>query len=120
MNKVKLYNGATLVEKPWGSYTDIYRTPTTVFKQIQLKPGGAISYQFHEKREEFWYISSGVGVMKINEEEFYAKAGDSFYMNKMDRHTIENTGDLILTIMEMQCGECREDDIVRLEDKYGR
>ncbi len=120
MKTTRTHNGYVIVEKPWGSYTDIYRTPTAVFKKIQLKPGGAISYQFHKKREEFWYIDSGIGVMKINEEEFYAKAGDTFYMNKMDRHMIENTGDLMLTIMEMQCGDCREDDIVRLEDKYDR
>ena len=120
MRKDRMDNGYVVIEKPWGAYTDIYRTPTTVFKQINLKPGGAISYQFHKEREEFWYISSGQGIMKINEEEVYAKAGDTFYMNKMDRHMIENTGDLMLTIMEMQCGQCREDDIVRLEDKYGR
>lgn len=120
MNKARIDNGYVVVEKPWGTYTDIYRTPTTVFKEITLKPGGAISYQFHEKREEFWYITSGQGIMKINEQEVNANVGDTFYMNKMDRHMIENTGDLMLRIMEMQCGECREDDIVRLEDKYGR
>ena len=109
------------VEKPWGKYTDVYRTDEVVFKEIQLKPGGAISYQYHKEREEFWYISSGHGVMKINEEEILAKAGDTFYMNKMDRHMIENTsGDIMLTIMEMQCGNCSEEDIVRLEDRYNR
>ena len=120
MNKTQLHNGHVLVEKPWGQYTDIYRSASTVFKRLDIKPGEEISYQYHNYRDECWYITAGLGHLKVDGEELLACAGDTFYIEKGVSHQISNTGNLMLTIFEMQCGDCREDDIVRLSDKYDR
>lgn len=120
MSKTRLHNGDVRVRKPWGQYTDIYRSPTVVFKRIDINPGEEISYQYHDCRDEHWYISSGLGRFKLNDEVLVACAGDTFHIKRGVSHQISNTGNLMLTIFEMQCGDCREDDIVRLSDKYER
>jgi len=120
VDRTILHNGNVLVSKPWGQYIDIYRSASTVFKRLDIKPGEEISYQYHNDRDECWYISSGLGQLTLNDEELLACAGDTFYIKKGMRHQISNTGNLILTIFEMQCGDCSEDDIVRLSDKYDR
>lgn len=116
MNKTQLYNGNVLVSKPWGQYIDIYRSPTVVFKRLDIKPGEEISYQYHNDRDECWYISSGLGLLILNGEDLLACAGDTFYIKKGVSHQIKNDGNLMLTIFEMQCGDCREDDIVRISE----
>ena len=120
MNKTQLHNGNVHVSKPWGQYTDIYRSPSVVFKRIDIAPGEEISYQYHHGRDEFWYVSSGHGVLVIDSEERGAFAGDSFLISKEVKHQMKNVGNITLVIFEMQCGNCGEDDIVRLSDKYGR
>jgi|TARA_R110000824_G_scaffold103358_4_gene245526 mannose-6-phosphate isomerase-like protein (cupin superfamily) len=120
MERMQLFNGNTLVKKPWGSYTDIYRSPSVTFKKIDINPGEEISYQYHHGRDEFWYISSGQGVFTIEDEERGALPGDVLLIARGEKHKIKNTGNFPLTIFETQCGICSEDDIVRLTDKYDR
>ena len=115
-----LWNSHAVVEKPWGQYTDIYRSPSVVFKKIDIPPGEEISYQYHSSRQEFWYISSGQGFMTVEGSGVEVRAGDCFHIKTGKRHGIENSGNLQLTIFEIQCGDCREEDIVRLTDKYNR
>ena len=52
--------------KPWGGYTDIFRSDEVVFKKIVISPGEEISYQQHEKRSEFWYVAEGQGLFRWN------------------------------------------------------
>ena len=54
------------VLKPWGGYTDIFRSDEVVFKKIVISPGEEISYQQHHKRSEFWYVTEGEGVFRYN------------------------------------------------------
>lgn len=118
--KTALWNDCTVVSKPWGQYADIYRSSSVVFKKIDISPGEEISYQYHSSRQEFWYVSSGQGFITVEGNGFEVRTGDCFHIRVGERHGIENNGDLQLTIFEMQCGDCREDDIVRLTDKYNR
>lgn len=118
------------VNKPWGEYQDIYRTENVVFKKIIIRPNEAISYQLHQKRTEFWYVHKGEGTIKISEP-IEPKQTKNYKIQSIEKfsfvlvlpemaHQIENTGQEDLIIYEMQCGECNEEDIIRLEDKYGR
>ena len=109
------------VEKPWGSYTDIFRSDEVVFKNIIVSPGEEISYQQHSKRSEFWYVSQGTGRFRWNQIKNW-KVGPGFTMQirKNDAHQITNTGEEDMVIYEMQFGTCLEEDIVRIEDKYER
>ena len=108
------------IEKPWGYYVDIYRNDSVVFKEIVVYEGQSLSYQSHEKRDEFWFIKKGVGFFTLCGIDIQVSTGDSFPIYKTNKHTIRNIGGENLEIYEMQCGECDEDDIVRYSDKYGR
>ena len=106
--------------KPWGYYVDIHRTNDVVFKQIIVHPGEELSYQSHNKRNEFWFIKKGVGIFTYRDVDINTPKGDSFTVFAGNKHMIKNTGDKDLEIYEMQCGVCDENDIVRYSDKYGR
>ena len=107
-------------EKPWGYYKDIFRTDNVVFKIIVVEPDEELSYQSHNKRAEFWFISEGTGLLTIEGIETEVNTGDNITIEKKLKHKIKNTGIDNLCIYEMQCGVCDENDIVRYEDKYGR
>jgi mannose-6-phosphate isomerase len=107
-------------EKPWGYYKDIFRTDNVVFKIIVVEPDEELSYQSHNKRAEFWFISDGTGLLTIEGIETEVNTGDNITIEKKLKHKIKNTGIDNLCIYEMQCGICDENDIVRYEDKYGR
>ena len=108
------------INKPWGSYQDLFRSKEVVVKIITVDPGEEISYQTHEKRGEFWYIQSGGGLMILNGDEWHMFTGQSITIEQGDEHQIINRLDNPLIIYEMQYGECDENDIVRLRDKYNR
>ena len=108
------------VEKPWGCYTDYYRTDSVVFKRIVINPGEELSYQLHHKRDEFWYIKSGNGILRLNNSNWRAKPGMYFHIKQNESHQLTNESDEKIVVFEMQFGTCLEDDIIRLEDKYGR
>lgn len=107
-------------EKPWGYYKDIFRTDNVVFKIIVVEPDEELSYQSHNKRAEFWFISEGAGLLTIEGIETEVNTGNNITIEKKLKHKIKNTGIDNLCIYEMQCGVCDENDIVRYEDKYGR
>lgn len=118
------------VQKPWGEYQDIYRTENVVFKKIIIRPNEAISYQVHQKRTECWYVHKGQGIVKTSDvaepnqmKNYRIQSIEKFSFILVPPgmpHQIENNGEEDLIIYEMQCGECNEEDIVRLEDRYGR
>ena len=114
------------VDKPWGCYVDYFRSNNVVFKKLILLANQKLSYQYHENRGEFWYIVSGTGLLTINGKQKIVESGSRILIEKGQKHTIECIANLItgfnvsLVIYEMQFGECDENDIVRIEDKYGR
>ena len=111
----------TTEEKPWGSYTNLLDESYTKVKQIVIKPGESPSYQYHYKRSEIWVIVQGTGVCKLDGEEYEVTVGDVIAIDEEQKHQITNTGETDLIFVEVQLGEYfGEDDIVRLEDKYGR
>lgn len=110
-----------VVQKPWGQYEDIFRSSNVVFKELIILPEESISLQYHALRDEFWYITHGEGFMENGEKKSKVKKGSAIKINKHDRHRITNVSSTdLLIISELQYGICNEDDIVRIEDKYGR
>lgn len=109
-----------VVQKPWGHYADHYRSSGCVFKIITVDSGQRLSLQSHEKRSEDWYVISGVGILELDGSRFELSAGSKFEIHKREIHRLENAGSEPLVVAEMQCGECDENDIVRIEDDYGR
>ena len=120
----------SMTHKPWGGYIDYYRADDCVFKKIVIKPQQSISYQVHSERAEVWFISQGLASIKTSpfgDETALANymmsemiEGEYILIQKNTAHQISNNGDDALIIMEMQFGNCSEDDILRLQDPYNR
>jgi len=109
------------VTKPWGSYTNLMDEQYTKVKKILIKPGQAPSYQYHFKRSELWIIVKGIAEVKIDDNVTSHIVGDIIKIPKEAKHQVTNIGETDLVFVEIQLGEYfGEDDIVRLEDKYGR
>jgi len=106
--------------KPWGCYSDLYRDDRTVFKELRVNPGASLSYQYHNTRSEFWYIMQGACIVTLDGEDINLSTNDHIFIGRQARHRVKNIGEEVLVIREMQCGLCDENDIVRLEDNYGR
>ncbi len=107
--------------RPWGRWEEyIFETGYRV-KRILVFPGSRLSLQRHKLRSEIWSVVEGSGLVTVDDKTFRVKVGDVIEIPKMGVHRLQNdTEDQSLVIIETQIGICREDDIERLEDDYGR
>ncbi len=110
---------STTHTRPWGSFIEFTKNEPSTVKILVVKPGEEFSLQYHENREEFWYVLSGNPTVIIGDKEFSAKEGDEFIVKKREKHRV-SAKDIEARILEVSLGEFNEDDIVRIEDKYGR
>jgi len=108
-------------EPPWGKWEVLQDEFDFKVKRIDVLPGKRLSYQKHSKRQEHWQIVRGEGKVTLDGCEYTLKPGDCINIPKESLHRIENTGSETLVFIEVQRGEYfGEDDIVRVEDDYGR
>lgn len=111
----------SLVYRPWGSYESLATGASFQVKRIVVKPGAALSLQYHHQRAEHWVVVKGKAMVTCDERRFELQENESTYIPIGSRHRLENTGSDALILIEIQCGSyLGEDDIVRLEDVYGR
>ncbi len=109
------------VFRPWGSYDSIDSADNFQVKRLIVKPGAVLSLQKHAHRSEHWVCVKGRALITRNDEEFELRPNESTYVAIGDVHRIANPYDEPVHIIEVQCGDyLGEDDIVRLEDNYGR
>ena len=109
------------VYRPWGSYDSIDAGDRFQVKRIKVKPGGQLSLQMHHHRAEHWIVVSGTAVVTKGGQEFILSENESTYIPIGETHRLENPGAIPLEMIEVQSGSyLGEDDIVRLEDSYGR
>lgn len=107
-------------DRPWGRWEEYLNEPGYRVKRILVKPGQRLSLQKHEKREEHWVVVAGTGTFHLNGEDKTISTGDAVFIPLRGVHRISNPGEEVLIIIETQLGVCLEDDIIRLEDDYGR
>jgi mannose-1-phosphate guanylyltransferase / mannose-6-phosphate isomerase len=109
------------IHRPWGEYTVLQEGPRHKIKRICVHPKQKLSLQMHYHRSEHWVIVSGTAKVTIAEKESIVHEGESIFVPKSAIHRVENPGIVPLEIIEVQVGEyLGEDDILRLEDVYGR
>lgn len=109
------------VARPWGHYEAIDRGEGYQVKRITVKPGAALSLQYHHHRAEHWVVVKGVARVTCDEHVFELEANQSTYIPVGSTHRLENPGSEPLELIEVQSGDyLGEDDIVRLDDTYGR
>jgi mannose-6-phosphate isomerase-like protein (cupin superfamily) len=109
------------VERPWGSYTVVAEAANFKVKTIEVRPGQRLSYQRHWRRAEHWFVVTGQGVVTLDGSTVDVRPGDAVDVPRSAAHRIQNTGPGPLVFVEVQHGDYfGEDDIVRLDDDYGR
>jgi mannose-1-phosphate guanylyltransferase / mannose-6-phosphate isomerase len=109
------------VYRPWGWYDCIDEGTRFKVKRIMVKPGASLSLQKHAKRAEHWVVVSGIAEVTCGDEVKMLYENQSTYIPLGVTHRLANPGKTPLEIIEIQSGDyLKEDDIVRLEDQYGR
>ncbi|ACL03190.1 mannose-1-phosphate guanylyltransferase/mannose-6-phosphate isomerase [Desulfatibacillum aliphaticivorans] len=109
------------VYRPWGSYESIEVSNRFQVKLITVKPGAKLSLQKHFHRAEHWVVVSGTAIASRDGEEITLHEDQSTYIPLGVVHRLENPGKIPLELIEVQSGAyLGEDDIVRLDDVYGR
>ena len=119
-NLTKNYLG-DIEERPWGNYHIIAKNLGYQIKEIKVSVNSKLSLQKHQNRAEFWQIIKGNCMVIVDEKEYELEDNDSIYIPKNTLHRIENIGNHELIFIEIQLGkDLKEEDIVRIEDDYGR
>jgi mannose-1-phosphate guanylyltransferase/mannose-6-phosphate isomerase len=109
------------VHRPWGWYDTLNEGENFKVKRISVNPGASLSLQKHSHRSEHWVVVKGVAEVLCGDKTEILKANSSAYIPAGQIHRLSNPSINILEIIEIQTGEyLGEDDIVRLEDNYGR
>lgn len=108
--------------RPWGYYKTTFLNRYCQCKILRVNPKGVLSLQMHHKRDEQWCVVHGFGEVQIGDEIFSASPGDAFAIPRGVLHRLKNLSETeSLIVTEVQMGEYfGEDDIVRVEDVYGR
>lgn len=107
--------------RPWGSFTVLDEGHGYKVKRIEVLPGKRLSYQKHARRAEHWMLVAGRATVTLDEREILLRAGETIDIPVGARHRIENPDAQDLVFIEIQRGDyLGEDDIVRLEDDFGR
>ena len=109
------------VHRPWGWYDSIDEGERFKVKRIQVKPGSSLSLQKHHRRAEHWVVVKGTAEVICGDKTITLTENQSTYIPLGEVHRLSNPGSIPLEIIEVQSGSyLGEDDIVRLEDTYGR
>lgn len=109
------------VYRPWGHYDSVDAGQRYQVKRITVSPGAKLSVQMHHHRAEHWIVVSGTARVTLDGAEHLLTENQSIYLPVGAVHALENPGKIALELIEVQVGSyLGEDDIVRLEDRYGR
>ena len=107
--------------RPWGSFTVLDEGEEFKVKRIEVLPGKRLSYQKHSKRAEHWVVVQGTAKVTLDDREIVVPTGEAIDIATGSAHRVENPGTDMLVFIEVQRGSyLGEDDIVRLQDDFGR
>jgi len=110
-----------IYHRPWGSYQTLALEDGYQVKSITVNPGGRLSLQKHQHRAEHWLIVSGALTITVGSDSRSYRVGEKIFIDKGELHRAENFTKESAVIIEVQLGSyLGEDDIVRIEDIYGR
>ncbi len=107
--------------RPWGKFEVLVDQPNHKVKKIIVYPGGRLSLQSHGKRSEHWVVVKGTAGVTHGENYRILLENESVHIPINTKHRLENKGEGLLEVIEVQTGDyLEEDDIVRFDDEYGR
>ena len=121
MTEKTIDNSPRFDRRPWGSFTVLDEGEGFKVKRIEVYPGKRLSYQKHSRRAEHWVVVQGTAKVTLNDREIVIEAGEAIDIGIGTAHRVENPGEQTLLFIEVQRGDyLGEDDIVRLQDDFGR
>jgi mannose-1-phosphate guanylyltransferase/mannose-6-phosphate isomerase len=107
--------------RPWGWFDLVEQGDSFKIKKIRVNPHSSLSLQYHRRRAEHWTVIKGIAHVTNGDEELVLQLNESTFIPKGQRHRLTNCSNDALEIIEIQTGDYfGEDDIVRLDDHYGR
>ena len=114
-------NSPKFDRRPWGTFTVLDEGDNFKVKRIEVLPGKRLSYQKHAQRAEHWVVVQGTAKVTLDDRDVEVKAGEAIDIAIGAAHRVENPGNELLVFIEVQRGNyLGEDDIVRLQDDFGR
>jgi mannose-6-phosphate isomerase len=121
MQEIGSENSPKFDRRPWGTFTVLDEGETFKVKRIEVLPGKRLSYQKHSQRAEHWFVVEGAAKVTLDDNEITVLAGEAINIEVGSAHRVENAGSDLLVFIEVQRGRyLGEDDIVRLQDDFGR
>jgi mannose-6-phosphate isomerase len=107
--------------RPWGTFWVLDEGDNFKVKRIEVLPGKRLSYQKHSQRAEHWVVVQGTAKVTLNDRDIMVVTGEAIDIGIGSAHRVENPGSDPLVFIEVQRGKyLGEDDIVRLQDDFGR
>lgn len=107
--------------RPWGSYTILEEGSDYKVKSIRVHAAKRLSYQKHSRRSEHWIVVQGIATITLDGKVITLTPGETVDIPVGTAHRVENSGEATLVFIEVQRGDYfGEDDIVRIEDDFGR
>jgi mannose-6-phosphate isomerase-like protein (cupin superfamily) len=114
-------NSPRFDRRPWGTFTVLDEGDGFKVKRIEVLPGKRLSYQKHAQRAEHWVVVQGTAKVTLDDRDIIVQRGEAIDIAIGAAHRVENPGAETLVFIEVQRGEyLGEDDIVRLQDDFGR
>jgi len=114
-------NSPRFDQRPWGTFTVLDEGEGFKVKRIEVYPGKRLSYQKHSQRAEHWVVVTGTAKVTLDDRDILVEAGEAIDIAIGAAHRVENPSEKTLIFIEVQRGSyLGEDDIVRLQDDFGR
>ena len=121
MTEKTIENSPRFDRRPWGTFTVLDEGDGFKVKRIEVFPGKRLSYQKHSRRAEHWVVVQGTAKVTLDDREIVVEAGEAIDIGIGSAHRVENPSEQTLLFIEVQRGDyLGEDDIVRLQDDFGR
>ena len=109
------------VHRPWGTYTTLFRSDSYLIKRLLIHPHKRISLQYHNHRSEHWVVVKGTAEVTNGDAVLSVQTGESTFIPAKTKHRLANESDETLEVIEVQQGyPLTEEDIVRIDDEWGR
>ncbi len=108
------------IKKPWGKFEQYTHNLATTVKVITVTPGSALSLQYHYKRDELWIPLDRGAQVEIGNKVLRLEPEETVFIPRRTPHRLSSLSDRPIRILEISIGDFDENDIVRLEDVYGR
>lgn len=106
--------------RPWGKFRSYPHKEASSFKIITVNPGQSLSLQYHLHRSEFWVILDKGLEITVGDKVWCPDENEEIYIPAKTLHRMRCMGPDPARIMEIWIGSSDEEDIIRLEDDYGR